>query len=264
MDKQRSLNNGQLELLVLITKYRFVTVKQLSETLSIQVSALHEKLDILQKQGYVIKRYDASYKFKGRPAGFCVTPRTLRLLKELGKAKYITDNLIKISYKDKSQASEQFMDDCFTIFDMAKNLERSYPGIKLYTARQLSSFDYFPKPLPDLYVVHGVGQATTRYFLFRFAAGKQYFTHIKQIKQLIAYTEEDNWSQTGNDFPTILTVCDTASIERLVQRTCRQAISQSSEVIDVYTTSTKAVTSPYTDVATIWTDIEEPDELISL
>jgi DNA-binding MarR family transcriptional regulator len=264
MDKPRTLNTGQLTLLSLIAKYRFVAVKQLSSSLGINISALHEKLDILIKKGYVIKRYNPSYKFQARPAAFCLTPRSLKLLQELGEAKYITTVLIKASYKDKTQTGEQTMDDCFTVFNIAQSLERSYPGVKLYTARQLAILEYLPKQLPDLYVVLGEGEHISRYFLIRFPLHKPNSSAVGQIKKLVEYAEDDNWNITGHAFPTILAVCDSTRIERLVQRTFQWAIGQSSEFLEVYTTSTKAASQLSKENMAIWTDIDDIDELREL
>lgn len=264
MDKPRTLNTGQLTLLSLIAKYRFVAVKQLSSVVGINISALHEKLDILIKQGYVIKRYDASYKFQARPAAFCLTPKALRLLQELGETKYITATLIKASYKDNTQTGEQTMDDCFTVFNIAQSLERSYPGIKLYTARQLAILEYLPKQLPDLYMVLGEGKSICRFFLIRFPFHKPNSSAVVQIKKLLEYAEDEKWAVTGHEFPNILAICDSTRIERLVQRTFRWAIGQSPEFIEVYTTSAKAASHLSKENRAIWTDIDDIDELREL
>jgi hypothetical protein len=258
------LNKGQLDLLGLVVKYRFVSVGQIQRYMQLSSrTSINKKLTILINAGYLGMRYDNSYKFRHRPAAFYATPLCLKLLLETGTAQYITEKLIKASYKDKT-ATEQFIDDSWAIFDIALGLEGSYPGIQLYTMRQLASFDYLPYPLPELYIVRKDTDETKRYFLIRFAANKPGFTLTNRIKQLVAYAEDGSWDITGNEFPVVLGVCDTPGIERLVQRTTRRAISQSSELLELYTSSTKSVIGLNPNNTTIWTAIDNPGELLKL
>jgi hypothetical protein len=175
----------------------------------------------------------------------------------------VTDAVIRSSYSDK-QASEQFIDSNLALFAMAQALERTHTNTRIFTARQLGGFEYLPRPLPDLYLVHNQGDVTIRYFLYHYRDGKRYDIPVRsRIQQLITYRESGNYEVTGNNFPTVLAVYDTTSIQRLTQRTFRNALNRSYESLAVYTTSRTAVTSLGKESA-IWSPIEDPEELIPL
>lgn len=137
--------------------------------------------------------------------------------------------------------------------------------MKAFTPRQLSGFDYFPKPLPDLYLAHIIEDETTRYFLYHLRDGKRYDVAANaRARQLIAYVESNQYAESGNDFPMVLFVCDTPAIKRLVGRLTRSLLNKSYESMSVYTTSTGALLQQQTSDEAIWSSLETPDELIAL
>ena len=137
--------------------------------------------------------------------------------------------------------------------------------MKAFTPGQLSGFDYFPKPLPDLYLAHIKEDETNRYFLYHLRDGKRYDVAVNaRMRQLIAYVESNKYAESGNEFPIILLVCDTPAIERQAGRLTRSLLNKSYESMSVYISSTGALLQQQTSDEAIWSSLENSDELIAL
>lgn len=258
-----AINQSQLDLLTFITKYRFVTVAHIQKNFNYKSrTSINNKLKRLIDAQLVGMKYDNTKKLSGIPAAFYLTPAGLRIVQV--KLPYITDTIIRNAYADKN-ASESLIQESSATFEQARSLTRTYPDMKVLTARQLGDLEYFPRPLPSLYLAHKQNGETTRYFLYHFRDVKRYDVAVKSgIQKLIAYREADSYGESSNEFPNILMVCDTAAIERLVQRTMRASLNKSYESMLVYTTSHQALTTQGNIDQQIWSSIDDPDTLISL
>ncbi len=258
-----SVTQTQLDLLIFIAKYRFVTVSHIQHYFGYKSRAsVNNKLNRMAKTGLVGMRYDSSKKLLGIPAAFYATPAGLRAAKT--KLTYITDSVIRASYSDKD-ASESLIAQSSDIFKIAQSLTRNYPNMNALTARQLGDLEYFPRPLPSLYLAHKQPSQTVRYFLYHFREVIRYDVAVKStMRKITAYREADTYAESGSEFPIILFVCDSAAIERLAQRTIRTALSRSYESTSVYTTSYQALIGQINKDQPIWSSIDDPDRLITL
>src|ERR1700759_2928953 len=80
----RTLNNQQVEVLDWLYRFRFSTSRQIARCLGKdKFKSVQKKLQILEKQGYIGKRYDGSYKLQGRPAEYYLTPKGARQLEQV-------------------------------------------------------------------------------------------------------------------------------------------------------------------------------------
>lgn len=258
-----SLNQKQHELLKLIAKYRFITVAHVQTYFNLKSrGGVFEKLSVLVKADYIAMHYDKAYKFQYRPAAYYLTPKGLREVQK--QLPYITESIIRSAYSDKN-ASNGLIEKSGELFKQAQSLGHNYPDMKVLTARQLGDFDYFPKPLPDLYIAYEVDDETRRFFLFNLRDVKRYDVAVHAcIKKLIEYREADTYAESGNEFPAVLFVCHSATIERLVQRTMRNALNKSYESFFAYTTSYQALIKQEDADESIWSNIDDPDELLTL
>lgn len=263
MKKSVSLNSKQHNLLKFIAKYRFVTAKNVATYFGLKSrGGVYEKLDVLIKAGFIAARYDKSYKLQYRPGAYYLTPKGLRKIQE--HMPYITEAIIRGAYSD-NNASDGLMQNSAELFEIAQSLTRCFPGMKVLTARQLGDIEYFPRPLPDLYLAHTINGVTERFFLYNFRDVKRYDIAIHStIKKLIAYHEAETYLESGNEFPTVLFACHSATIERLAQRVMRNTLQKTYDSINTYTTSYQALTKLEHANDTIWTSLEDPDELLAL
>lgn len=258
-----SLNQKQLDLLELVAKYRFVTVANVQTYFNLKSrGGVYEKLNVLVKAGYIAVRYDKSFKLQYRPASYYLTPKGLRQVQK--HLPYITDAIIRAAYNDKN-ASDALIQESAELFELSRSLGRTYPNMTILTARQLGDIEYFPRPLPSLYLAYKQGDETTRFFLYHFRDVKRYDVAVRShITKLIAYRESNTYAESGNEFPAVLFVCDSASIERLAERVMRSALSKSYESIAAYTTSYQALVQQDSSDQSIWSSIDDPEVLISL
>lgn len=78
---RRPLNDQQITTLHLLYWYRFCTSQQLAHSLKkSSPKAIQNKLQVLEDQDLISKRYNKSYKFAGRPAEYYITPKGARAL----------------------------------------------------------------------------------------------------------------------------------------------------------------------------------------
>lgn len=258
-----AINKSQLELLKFIAKYRLVTVRQVQQNFGLKSrTSVNNKLKRLVITELVGMKYDSSKKLSGVPAIFFLTAKGLREVQK--HLPYITEAIIRTSYSDHN-ASDSLIEKSAEVFSLSQSLLHHYPDMKVLTARQVDDLSYFPRPLPELYLAHQLEQGVKRFFLFNLRDVKRYDIAVRSaISKLVAYRESEKYAESDNEFPIVLLVCRTATIERLVQRVMRSALSKSYETMLVYTTSYQALTRLEDTYQPIWSSIEDPDTLITL
>ncbi|MCA9348405.1 replication-relaxation family protein, partial [Candidatus Saccharibacteria bacterium] len=74
------ISSSQLDILLLVLKYRFVSSDILAECLSRDRSTIYERLSVLVDQGYVIKLYDKTYRLRQGPVIYYLAPAGIRYL----------------------------------------------------------------------------------------------------------------------------------------------------------------------------------------
>jgi hypothetical protein len=258
---RKRLNREQQEVLELLYRFRFGTSELIAKYFNKNKGMdVYRRMKILEDQGLIGKRFDSSYKIRGRPAAYYLLPAGARTLTEyLGKDK--TDYNINSLYKDKNDISEQFIDHNLSILAIYIQLKALYPDIKLFTKRQLTIYDYFPKPLPDAYISLKVKGNTNRYFLELYEASVPSFVIDRRIRKLIDYYQDEIWQDKGSPFPTILCVAENGSVEKRLIKQIQRALYKTEADVTFYTTSLKAALNK--DRA-VWSDVTKPEDLVGL
>ncbi len=257
------INQSQLKLLQFITKYRFVTARQVQQNFGFKSrTSVNNKLKRLVATGLIGMQYDKSKKLSGVPAIYYATPQGLREV--TSHLPYITEAIIRAAYSD-ADASGTLIEKSAEIFNIAQPLRNQYPDMTVLTARQIGDLSYFPRPLPDLYLAHKRSDTTHRYFVYNLRDTKRYDIAVRStITKLMSYRESETYAESGNEFPAILLVCHSAAIERLAQRVMQSALNKSYESIPVYTTSYQALVQLEDTNQPIWSSLNDPDTLITL
>jgi DNA-binding PadR family transcriptional regulator len=264
MNKTRKLNSGQLDVLKTLYKFRFGTRELIAVSLGKKNStSIYSRLSILEEQGHVGKRFKDSYKLAGKPAEYYLTPKGLKTLKEASELDGLDDKAIKASYKDKT-ASDQFISKSLITFNVANKLSGVYPGLQFFTKRELTAYDYFPKPLPDGFIAYKQHDRTSNYLLGVFLDNEPLFTITSRLKQLSSYYESGEWDVTNLDFPIILFICSNSSLEKFVSRQVKRVLYNLEEEISFYSTTLKAAASLATEDKNIWTNCSDEEELLSI
>lgn len=262
--KQRQLNQGQLDVLIKIYKFRFGSRELLASSLGrVNDYGMYAKLNVLSKQGLIAKHFTPQYKFAGRPAEYYLLPPGLRILKDRIQLDGLDDKAIKNSYKDKT-ASSQFITRCLTIFAAANKLVSLYPSPQFFTRRELTIYDYLPKQLPDGFLSIKSKGNLNHFFLELIESNMPPFVADRRLRQFIDYYENDDWAITKLPFPVILFVCENGATERRFRKQINRALSRSDSDILMYTTTLPALLNASTDEKKIWTNSDDPDRLLGL
>lgn len=258
---RRKLNDEQLEVLELLYKFRFGSNNLIAEYFGKKDrSFVFKRLTILLEQGLIGKRFDSSYRIQGKPAAYYLTPTGARILQQEHREPV---NITAI-YKDKN-VSEQFIRHNLDIFSIYNQLKAKYGSkLKFFTKVDLNyeQFDYFPQPLPDAYI-RLKGKEEQQFLLDVFHDHQPFFKAVRKVKQYITYAEEGDWAITETEFPIILVICDSPTLQKRLQKQITKALNTTYEEV-VFATTTKDEIKNLSQNDGIWQPANEPEEQLSL
>lgn len=245
---RKQLNQNQLEVLRILFRYRFASRDLIAQYFN--KKDVYRQLLLLEDRGFVGRRYEPSYKLAGKPAAYYLKPDGLRELQRVdGDIRANIKNL----YRAK-QASEEFINHCTSVFTISLRLSHLEPNAKFFTKTDLQKEDYsyFPQPLPDAYMKLQNGK---HYFLQVLHAHQPFFIATRAVKRYVDYFENGIWDDTGTEFPVILFVVDTESIQRRLHK----FISKNADDVKIYTAMKDDVLNSAD--GPLWHGIEKPDDV---
>lgn len=213
--KERKLNKGQVAVLVLLYRYRFITSEILAKHENQKyLQVTRSRLAILEKRGYIGKRYNSSYKLAGKFASYYLLPKGLRYLKSIDKTEA---RAVKMIYND-SKASDRFINFCLSVFHTAQAFTSFYSEeAKIFTRTELLGYDYFPKPQPDLYL--SIKRKKLRhYFVDIYDDVTPAFVMLKKIKKYNEHYESGEWDSTDSAYPEVIIACTSDAAERRLRK----------------------------------------------
>lgn len=253
--RRNKLNTQQVSVLDWLEQFRFSTTRQIAAMLGkSDHKSIQSKLQILEAQGLIAKRYDATYRLAGRPAEYYLTPKGIRALKvampTLGLSPYAT----KALYKNKT-VGEAFVKHCIASVDVALKLKAVYaPNLEVMSSFELRVFDYIPTPVPDLYLKYTIDGKLHGAFLDIWDDTRPFFVQVRKIRNYVKHSEESLWPEGKVPFPAILIVCVTEREERKVYRQLKKALRDSyfSEDIPSATVTLATLQNASSDTDEIW------------
>jgi hypothetical protein len=264
---RRPLNNQQAFTLYLLYRFRFATNEQLTRYRHQSNTALtYSRLRILAEQGLIDKRYDKTYKLRGRPAAYYLTPKGARSLKSTAYASRMHDRAIKAFYKNKT-VSETYIDHSLNIVETCIKLQELYGDAVggAFTRTELLPHPIFPKWKPDilLRLKHETGDV--HFFLDVFDDTQPFFVHVRKVRSYIEYASGGEWP-TNTAFPPLLAICSDTHAERKLRRQIRKALYESWENILYATTTRETFNHASAEEHVIWmkSDEEEPSAILDL
>ena len=262
---RRPLNDQQVIVLHSLYWYRFCTSKQLA--LSLNKSShktIQNKLQILEDQELIGKRYDKSYKLAGRPAEYFITPKGARALE---KAKPNTTNTraTKSLYNNKT-VSDDFLKHCIAIRDTAIRLfdlydEPEAKKLQRITRTYMVQYDNYPTWTPDLHLqYHPTKNSTQHYFLDIWDGTKPFFVTVRKVLSYVKFKEEGEWPE-DTSFPAILAICEDQKTQKKLNRQMKRILSEVWDNELIFATTTKQQLAAATKPAEkIWLKIDADDE----
>lgn len=261
---RRKLNAEQLEVLELLYKFRFGSNDLIAQYFGKKNrSFVFKRLSILLEQELIGKRFDSSYRIQGKPAAYYLLPAGARKLQEARSAEDEAVN-IKSIYKDKT-VSETFIQHSLNIFTAYNQLKARYADeLAFFTKTNLVSYEHFSKPLPDAFVSLEAKNGTSYFFVEILEDTQPFFTAVRSIKKYLDHKESGEWAITETDYPTILFICESTSLQKRLQKQIAKMLN-ASWVDDLnFATTTKAELASLSEDDAIWQEATELDEKLSL
>ncbi len=239
---RRSLNKQQIRTLHLLYWYRFCTSRQLARSFDkTNPKAIQNKLQILEVQGLIGKRYDKSYKLAGRSAEYFITPKGARALE---KANPNSTNTwaTKSLYKNKT-VSDDFLKHCIAVTETAQRLRDIYGDSKklhLLPKSYMAQLDYYPSWTPDLHIeIPGKGETSAKhYFVDIWDGTKPFFVSVRKTRNYVNFKDSGDW-QENEPYPVILAICDDERTQKKLKRQMQRILDEAWDDELVFATTTR-------------------------
>lgn len=249
---------SQLELLLLLYKFRFLTTHQFQKILNLKTPRKIQfwLKDLLDKK-CVSRIYDRmSFGENTKPATYFLDTNGRHILKDKPSC---SDEVLKKVYKEKSR-SQKFIDHCLAIADFyiffSSHLN-SGESLHFSTQSQLTQYMHFPDPLPDGYIALKSDTTTKRYFLDVFDSNTPYFVIRKRVKQYVEYASSHSWQHaTKSELPSLLFVLPNENAKKHIYHFSKSVLSKNMfEDIKLFLTSSGEILKN-TNKHQIWLKVE--------
>lgn len=237
---RRPLNKQQVRTLHLLYWYRFCTAKQLAHSFKKpSPKAIQNKLQILEEQQLIGKRYGKSYKLAGRPAEYYITPKGARALE---KVQPNTTNqwATKSLYKNKT-VSDDFLRHTIAVTDTSKHLRTVYGAeFEILTKSYMAQFDSYPTWTPDLHLkIPARGEMPAKhYFVDIWDGTKPFFVSVRKTRNYVNFKESGDWEE-DEQFPAILAICENIQLQKKLNRQMKRILSDTWDDELIFATTTK-------------------------
>lgn len=222
------ISKYQLDILVLIVKYRFVSSALLASCLGKDKSTIYERLSVLVDQEYIAKKYDMTYKLRHRPVIYYLAPAGIRYLMKAGYPR------ARLHYKSKDFTDEQ-IDEHFMLKELAETVCKPYThAFELRTKYEASVDEFCITPASYAQLV-GTSDDTSDYFIEYFPRFFESWKIRKRINQHTNYAfDHDEYR-----YPNLLFVCGNESTMKRVIRLTADTYT----TIDIFCTTIDRVRS---------------------
>lgn len=258
---RRPLNEQQLKVLGWLLKLRFSTSKQIATHLGkADHKAIQSKLQILEVQGFIGKRYDKSYKLAGRAAEYFITPKGTRVF-ATARSMAIHPNVIKALYKNGTVSSD-FLLHCVTVADVVLQLRELHGADKLpiQSPNELKASSYLPEWLPDLLLSYTSSDGEMhRAFLDIWDGSKPFFVTVRKTQNYVKFKEEGDWP-TNTQYPAILAICEDKRAQTKLNRQMKRILNDAWDNELIFATTTKQLLDEATKPTDkIWSKVDADD-----
>ncbi len=238
---RRPLNDQQIETLHVLYWYRFCTSKQLARLLNkANHKAIQNKLQILEAQGLIGKRYESSYKLAGRAAEYFITPQGARQLEKRkpGTTNRWTD---KSLYKNRT-VSDNFLKHSITVTETAMKLNQLYGSGKQWdvvTKCYMAQLAAYPAWTPDLHLEAQENTDTTTRdcFIDIWDDTAPFFVSVRKTRNYVRFRESGEWYEDA-PFPVILAVCYDERLQYKLGQQMRRILKEQDDEELLFATTT--------------------------
>ena len=263
-----ALKKGQIDILEVLYGCRFCSCRLLADRLGITSgSSLHEKLNVLMKHGFVDRRYDKSFRLRGMPAAYYVTPKGLRQLQLIHGRERVTDAIVKAGYRDRV-VSQAFVNHTVRVCAYINQLQHRYPLLEVLLRREMMLCSYVPANPPDAFlslrVNDGIRQFGIRKFFFDVVSKDMLPSTIRRrIAGYMDFFDNGGWDEMNSELPKLLLLLEDTAMKRRLERIARAIRSRFDldDEIEIYVAMAEDLLNGDT---AIWLSIDETSEFLAL
>ena len=264
-NKRLVLKKGQIAILEALYECRFCSCRLLADRLGIRsLSNLHEKLNVLMKHGFVDRRYDKSFRLRGMPAAYYVTPKGLRQLQLIHGRERVTDAIVKAGYRDRV-VSQAFVNHAVRVCAYINQLQHRYPLLEVLLRREMMLCSYVPANPPDAFLLLRVGDGIRQFGIRRFfldVVSKDMLpsTINRRIAGYMDFFDNGGWDEMNSELPKLLLLLEDTAMKRRLERAAR-AVRRRFDLddeIEIYVAMAEDLLNG--DTAAIWLSIDETSE----
>ena len=260
-----ALKKGQIDILEGLYGCRFCSCRLLADSLGIRsLSNLHEKLNVLMKHGFVDRRYDKSFRLRGMPAAYYVTPKGLRQLQLIHGRERVTDAIVKAGYRDRV-VSQAFVNHTVRVCAYINQLQHRYPLLEVLLRREMMLCSYVPANPPDAFLLlrvnDGIRQFGIRKFFLDVVSKDMLPSTInRRIAGYMDFFDSGGWSEANSDMPKLLLLLEDPAMKRRLERIARAVRRRFGldDEIEIYVAMAEDLLNG--DTAAIWLSIDETSE----
>jgi len=257
---RKQLNELQIELLLILYKFRFGTVDLIAQYQDQSVRYTNVRLKILLEQDYIGRNYDSSYNIKGWAASYYLLPKAINLLKTNPELDPKGLHLLYYNRKAKPVFEKHWL----RMFRLYLKFDDLYgKNLEFYTSSELAEQKHFPRPLPDGYMTFSGKHSDIPDCMLELVESSTSLSRLRpRVTRYMNHHETSHWD---GDYPRILLVCDNVGLEQELQRYIARTLDRKGIIgLVYYTTTIRALLGSDNCNNAIWTQVFEEDELVSL
>lgn len=241
----KKLTQNQTDVLLLLYKFRFATTNLLSQKLKlIHRNSINSRLQILEKQEYIGRRYDKSYKMLHKPASYFLLPKGFAVLRS---TEGVSNSVLKNMYKD-ALATENFVERNLILFGICNKLGSVFGGrFDMFSKTELAGIEDMPEILPDGLIqlkTSDSSRARERsFFLYYVEARQPLFVPSNIVTKLLDYGDSEDWNDHFSKPPAVIIMCDSSALEKRLHRQAGRVEDEAAKGHKFYTTTVSEITS---------------------
>lgn len=234
--KALGITPKQLEILILLYRFRFLSSKQVQEILGHKDrKRTREWLSDLVSKGYVKSSYERNKLGENNKPAIFHLAAAAKALKDQKECQTFG---FRHLYGEDAR-SQRFVDHSLLLADICIHLrkvsEEEGTALHFLTKSDQAVFEAFPKPLPDAYIaIKTSPMKTKRYFLEIIDPETPRFALRGIIQRHINYSDSGEWNRHHNDKvgPTILLICPNEETKKYLDRYCTKTLEDTRIVVN--------------------------------
>jgi len=259
---RKQLNTLQTEVLQILYKFRFGNASLISRYQDQTTRNSNFRLKNLLEQEYIDRFYNDNDRINRRQAIYFMLPKAVRLLQ---KDPELDFKGLHLNYSSRT-SSPTFVSHWLRMFRLYLKFDELYgsKNLEFYTNSELAEETKFPKVRPDAFLSFSGRHSNIPDAMFDLLESNKSsdYNRQKAIRYIYHYETTADW---GSDYPRILLICDNVGLERDIQRAVARALDRSGQTKPkYYTTTLKSLFGTRNTKAAIWSDVTEPEKLLSL